>query len=41
MVGIGVGLWLWHKKNREKNRIKLEQYESEQVGLVVLSVDRE
>jgi hypothetical protein len=23
---------LWHKKNREKNRIKLEQYESEQVS---------
>lgn len=41
MVGIGVGLWLWHKKTREKNRIKLEQYESEQVSLIALSVGPE
>ena len=32
MIGIGVGLWLWHKKSREHNRIKLDQYESEQVS---------
>lgn len=36
MIGIGIGLWLWHKKSREQNRIKLEQYENEQVSREVV-----